>query len=178
MLERCRHKQHQHDILPLNLANLASVRSFAERINDRVRHGSLPPIRALVLNAGWQEQTTHTLTGDGFDASFQVNYLSQFLLTLLLLRSMDKTRGRIVVLGSWTHDTAHPGNKLGGYADMYTDEYERIFRSSVSGVDDAIDGAIDDIARGRWSSAEKHPGDANAGMRRYGAAKLCQVMML
>jgi hypothetical protein len=35
-----------------------------------------------------------------------------------------------------------------------------------------------DIARGNWSSAEKHPGDLEAGYRRYGASKLCDVMMM
>ncbi len=37
--------------------------------------------------------------------SFQVNYLAHFLFTLLLLQSMDKTHGRIVVIGSWTHES-------------------------------------------------------------------------
>lgn len=96
--------QHQHELLPLDLASLASTRRAAESINERVASGALPPIRALILNAGYQEQRTQAFTRDGFDMSFQANFLSHFLLTLLLLQSMDKEHGRIVVIGSWTHE--------------------------------------------------------------------------
>ncbi|RYP11930.1 hypothetical protein DL767_010553 [Monosporascus sp. MG133] len=34
------------------------------------------------------------------------------------------------------------------------------------------------LARGRWSSAAEHPGDPDAGYRRYGASKLSEVMNL
>jgi hypothetical protein len=36
----------------------------------------------------------------------------------------------------------------------------------------------EDLARGKWSSEIEHPGDLDAGLRRYGAAKLCGIMML
>jgi NAD(P)-dependent dehydrogenase (short-subunit alcohol dehydrogenase family) len=104
VLEKAESVQHTNELVPIDLASLASVRKTAEDINKRVASGSLAPIRALILNAGWQEQTTQTFTNDGFDMSFQANYLSHFLLTLLLLQSMDKEHGRIVVLGSWTHE--------------------------------------------------------------------------
>lgn len=107
-LERAKSVKHDHELLPIDLGSLESVRNSARNINARVSNGSLPPIRALVLNAGWVEQTTHSFTKDGFDMSFQVNYLSHFLLTLLLLQSMDKERGRIEVLGSWTHEYIIP----------------------------------------------------------------------
>ncbi|KAK0120178.1 hypothetical protein ONS95_011584 [Cadophora gregata] len=165
--------QHRYEISSLELESLASVRKFAGNINERVENGSLPPIRALILNAGWQEQTTQSFTLDGFDMSFQVNYLSHFLLVLLLLKSMDMDTGRIVVLSSWSHDTTHPNNKLGSSANMYAPkEFEQIFSNRKN-----IPVDIDSLAKGRWSSKDEHPGDANAGIRRYGAAKLCEVMM-
>jgi hypothetical protein len=34
------------------------------------------------------------------------------------------------------------------------------------------------LAKGKWSSEKEHPGDPDAGMRRYGASKLCDAMML
>jgi NAD(P)-dependent dehydrogenase (short-subunit alcohol dehydrogenase family) len=43
-------------------------------------------------------------TDDGFDMSFASNYLGHWLLTLLLLQSIDRECGRIVVLGSITHE--------------------------------------------------------------------------
>jgi NAD(P)-dependent dehydrogenase (short-subunit alcohol dehydrogenase family) len=104
VLKKAESMQHMHELVSLDLGSLDSVRTAAEDINERVASGYLPPIRALILNAGWQEQTSQTFTSDGFDMSFQANYLAHFLLTLLLLQSMDKERGRIVILGSWTHE--------------------------------------------------------------------------
>lgn len=96
-------EEHTSEVISLDLSRLSSVREAAADINTRVRSGSMPPIRALILNAGYQESFTQTSTEDGFDMSFQVNYLSHFLLTLLLLESMDKKDGRVLCIGSWTH---------------------------------------------------------------------------
>jgi NAD(P)-dependent dehydrogenase (short-subunit alcohol dehydrogenase family) len=95
---------HAYDKIGLDLATLASVREVAANINKRVSEGSLPRIRALILNAGFQEQTAQSFSEDGFDMSFQANYLSHWLLTLLLLQSMDAEQGRIVVVGSSGHE--------------------------------------------------------------------------
>jgi NAD(P)-dependent dehydrogenase (short-subunit alcohol dehydrogenase family) len=46
---------HRHDVVDLDLSSLASVRTMAARINRRVAAGDLPPIRALILNAGYQD---------------------------------------------------------------------------------------------------------------------------
>ncbi len=96
--------EHRHDEYSLDLSKLANVRLIAATINKRVAEGSLPPIRALILNAGYQEHTEQYFSEDGLDMSFQCNYLSHWLLTLMLLRSMDKEHGRIIVLGSSTHE--------------------------------------------------------------------------
>lgn len=95
---------HSHDILSLDLADLKSVRDIAATINARVTAADIPPIRALILNAGWQEFNTQTWTKDGFDMTFMVNYLSHWLLTMMLLQSMDRESGRIVVIGSLAHE--------------------------------------------------------------------------
>lgn len=95
---------HAYDLVPLDLSSLASTRKVAADINRRVAEGSVPPIRALVLNAAWQEYTTQTITSDGFDMTFQATHLSHFLFALLLLKSLDKESGRVVVLGSWSHE--------------------------------------------------------------------------
>jgi NAD(P)-dependent dehydrogenase (short-subunit alcohol dehydrogenase family) len=104
VLQKSAQSGHTYDLLPLDLSSLSSARTAAAEINRRVKNGDIPPVRALILNAGWQEYTTQTITKDGFDMAFQVNYLSHFLLTLLLLQSMDPQNGRIVVLGSWSHE--------------------------------------------------------------------------
>lgn len=52
------------------------------------------------------------------------------------------------------------------------EEYRKVFMTSDS------DAPFEDLIRGAWSPASKHPGENNAGMRRYGASKLCEVMMM
>ncbi len=44
------------------------------------------------------------MTDDGLDTTFVANYLGHWLLTLLLLQSIDKESGRIVVIGSFAHE--------------------------------------------------------------------------
>ncbi|TGJ78439.1 hypothetical protein E0Z10_g10323 [Xylaria hypoxylon] len=161
---------HAYDLVPLDLSSLASTRKAAEDINRRVADGSIPPIRALILNAAWQEYTTHTITDDGFDMTFQANHLSHFLFTLLLLKSMDKQNGRLVVLGSWSHDTSDPRNTVKGVLRAYEDEeWNLIFKEPVD---------TEPFARGKWSTPDTEPGSGNTGYRRYGASKLCEIMFM
>ena len=94
---------HKNDILGLDLTSQAKIRETAGIINKRVAEGSLPRIRALILNAGYQDSAAMTKTADGFEINFQVNYLANFLLTLLLLQNMDKEKGRILIVCSWSH---------------------------------------------------------------------------
>ncbi|KAL2836326.1 hypothetical protein BJY01DRAFT_252055 [Aspergillus pseudoustus] len=155
--------EHQHDEYSLDLSSLANVRLVANTINMRVADGSLPPIRALVLNAGYQEHTEQYFSEDSLDMSVQCNYLSHWLLTLMLLQSMDKQRGRILVLGSSTHDPNHPANDSVG---MFKDKQWKILLHDTHG-----------LAKGTWSSA-RDDSSFKAGFRRYGAGKLCEIMMM
>lgn len=97
-------KAHPHDILQLDLSDLSSVRETAAAINKRVSAGDIPRIRALVLNAGYRETERQTWTEDGLDTAFASNYLGHWLLTLLLLQSMDWETGRVVVVGGIVHE--------------------------------------------------------------------------
>ncbi len=67
--------------MSLDLASLASVRAFAREVAKR----SLPPLRALICNAGLQVVSGTTYTQDGFEMTFGVNCLGHFLLVNLLL---------------------------------------------------------------------------------------------
>ncbi|TVY51962.1 Protochlorophyllide reductase A-like protein [Lachnellula cervina] len=93
-------KDHKHLVLPLDLTSLDNIRRFAADVNKRVAAGSLRPIQALVLNAGVKDCMGDNFTKDGYEHTFAVNYLANFLLSLLLLESMDKQCGRIVYVGS------------------------------------------------------------------------------
>ncbi|KAI3323797.1 NAD(P)-binding protein [Xylariaceae sp. AK1471] len=170
VLQKAGSAGHKYDLVPLDLSSLASTRKAAEDINKRVADGSIPPIRALIINAAWQEYTTHTMTDDGFDMTFQANHLSHFLLTLLLLKSMDKKNGRIVILGSWSHDTSDKRNTVPGVIRAYEDEkYNLIFKEPVD---------TEPLARGRWSTPAHEPVTPSTGYRRYGASKLCEIMFM
>lgn len=93
-----------HYIAQVELDNLASVRAFAKYINAQVAAGKFPRIRALVLNAARQSFKGIQFTADGYEATFAINYVANFILVLLLLESMDLSSGRIVVISSFTYD--------------------------------------------------------------------------
>ena len=86
--------------LPLDLGSLASVDSFAARLDA----AGLPPPGAVVANAGIQ-LTRRVWTEDGVEATFGVNHLGHVALVEALLPRMGEG-GRIVFLSSETH---HPG---------------------------------------------------------------------
>lgn len=80
----------------LDLASLASVRAFAERLAGE-------PVHVLVNNAGLMA-TPHGRTVDGFETQIGVNHLGHFLLTGLLLPNLLATgRPRVVQLSSAGH---------------------------------------------------------------------------
>lgn len=97
-------KSHSHHILPLELSELSSVREAAATINAKVSAGQIPRIQALILNAGYRESQGQARTESGLDIAFASNYLGHWLLVLLLLQSMDRDSGRIVIVGGWVHE--------------------------------------------------------------------------
>lgn len=48
---------HKHETVDVDLGSLADVRKVAADINARVAKGDLPRIRALILNAGYQDHS-------------------------------------------------------------------------------------------------------------------------
>ena len=91
---------HAH-VLPLDLADLASVRRFP----DALREAALPPLAGLICNAGVQDGGTPRRTVDGFDETFGVNHLGHYLLARLLLPVMARGAS-IVFVASNTHDAS------------------------------------------------------------------------
>jgi retinol dehydrogenase-12 len=86
------------DYIVADLASLKEVRYLAEAFKQRY-----PRLDVLINNAGIFPPT-RKLTVDGFEASFQVNYLSHFLLTRLLLDHIQNSeQGRIINLSSSVH---------------------------------------------------------------------------
>ncbi|WBB57789.1 SDR family NAD(P)-dependent oxidoreductase [Streptomyces sp. WMMC500] len=88
--------------VPLDLAELASVRAFATAVRERLGGAR---IDALVLNAGLIRPDADGRTADGFETTFAVNHLAHYLLLRLLLP--DLADGAFVSLTtSGTHDPA------------------------------------------------------------------------
>lgn len=126
-----------------------------------------------------------TMTDDGFETTWQVNYLANFILTLLLLESIDKKNGTILFVASWAHEyvsyRSHPKhmpqtsdsdirssvddarNETGGFAPYKDPKWRDMFPSPEL------------LASGNWSTPADESGPY-PGQRRYGASKLCAVM--
>lgn len=85
--------------LELDLSSLESVRDFVTQFLN----SKLPPLYAIVCNAGIQIVDKAQYTKDGFELTFGVNHLGHFLLVNMLLESISDT-GRIVFVSSGTHD--------------------------------------------------------------------------
>ncbi|KAK8030140.1 hypothetical protein PG993_011431 [Apiospora rasikravindrae] len=150
------------EVVSLDLTDLDNVRQVAKAINARVFSGEIPPIQALILNAGFQDFGKQSWTSQGLDTTFAANYLGHWLLTLLLLQSMNKAAGRIVYMGSQAHESPKRA-----YWCLHGPE-----------VQDLRPGR-GQLPRHRGGKVE--PGDRRRGLprgyRRYGASKLFLVMM-
>jgi retinol dehydrogenase 12 len=83
--------------LPLDLADLSSVRSCADAFLERGE-----PLHVLINNAGIGG--ARGLTRQGFELMFGVNHLGHFLLTRLLLdRVVESAPSRVVTVASDAH---------------------------------------------------------------------------
>ena len=147
-------------VLPLDLAALARVRAFAADVGARLDAAALPPLGAIVCNAGAQFAGggPHR-TADGVEQTFGVNYLAHFLLVdLLLPRFADD--GRVVVVSSGTHFDA-----------------PRLWTSALFGMPAPQYLGAAALARGEVP-AGLEPASAKADQFRYGTSKLCDLLFV
>ena len=94
-----RHPGAKARVMIVDLADLASVREFADKA---VR--ALPQIDILLNNAGLGMQRARAVTVDGFERQFGTNHLGQFALTGLLLPALLKAPSpRVVSISSLAH---------------------------------------------------------------------------
>jgi NAD(P)-dependent dehydrogenase (short-subunit alcohol dehydrogenase family) len=132
--------------VPLDLFSLSSVRQFPAALAAM----QLPPVGGLVLNAGGINMKAKSLefTEDGFERTFQLNFLGHFLLANLLMKQMQAP-ARIVFVSSDLHDPA--ATKMG---KVMPPRY----------------GPVDDLAHATGTAARLKP------MARYGTAKMYAMM--
>lgn len=132
--------------VPLDLFSLASVRRVPE-VLDAMRVSALD---GLILNAGGINMKAKTLefSDDGFERTFQLNFLGHFLLANLLIKQMAEP-ARIIFVSSDLHDPA--ATKMG---KLMPPKY----------------GPVEDLARGSSTAAKLKP------MARYATAKMYAMM--
>src|SRR6478736_5116862 len=93
------------EAMSLDLASLASIRAFAADLTNMLSVKVIPPLHAIVCNAGVNPGPTLSTTADGFESTFGVNHLGHFLLVNELLPTLQPP-GRVVVVASGVHDPA------------------------------------------------------------------------
>jgi NAD(P)-dependent dehydrogenase (short-subunit alcohol dehydrogenase family) len=97
-----RHPHANLEIRRIDLADLASVKEFADGL---IADGT--PLDMLINNAGVMAPPTRMTTADGFELQFGSNYLGPFALTVRLLPTvLAATAPRVVTMSS---GTAHYG---------------------------------------------------------------------
>jgi NAD(P)-dependent dehydrogenase (short-subunit alcohol dehydrogenase family) len=133
--------------LPLDLTRLASVRSFAAAVEQRLGDAY---IDGLVLNAGTQFGDLHQRTEDGFETTFAVNHLAHNLL-LRLLMSRLASGAIVVITTSNLHDP-----KTNPIASPEHADAER-------------------LARGLVEVSNSSSGSKSA-IRAYATSKLCNLL--
>ncbi len=86
------------ELMIIDLMEFASIRHFVEEFKQKYDH-----LDVLINNAGVL-QLFYGETPEKFERHLQINYLGHFLLTMLLLDSLDKAeQGRIIMLSSCAH---------------------------------------------------------------------------
>lgn len=92
------------DILIADLTSLKQVREAATTFNT-----NYPRLDVLINNAGFVASNTRKTTEDGYEETFQVNYLAMYLLTALLFDKLKASKeARIINVSSAAHGLARP----------------------------------------------------------------------
>lgn len=148
-------KDAKFSVEAVDLSSIENVKAFSENIANRVSTGEIPRISSIVCNAFNWSLTGQKMSGDGIDLAFQVSHLSHFILVLKLLRSMNKSTSRIVMLGSAAHD----GNN----------------KSSMNPLGAQLPSNLEQLVH---PTADK-PGEEQArGFQRYANSKLANIMFM
>lgn len=85
--------------IQMDLGEQASVKKAAQAVIDTV-----PQIDALLCNAAIAQTPKRVLTKEGWEAQMGVNYFGHFTLQGLLYPLIEKSKGRIVTVGSMGYD--------------------------------------------------------------------------
>ena len=115
------------EILPLDLASLASTRAFAAAVASRLAGQRLASFAA---NAGLQIVRETRMTADGYEETFQANWLSHAAL-FDGLRPCLAAHAPVVITASGTHDPADAGARRFGFRGGIYPGIERVARGEL-----------------------------------------------
>ncbi len=138
-------------ILPLDLDKSVSVTAFAEKVNNLISQPD--ELSAIICVAGLQLIGNKQMSSPHIERTFQVNFLSHFLLVELLGKYL-KPGGSIITVGSGTHN---PQDKL----------------ASRFGFRGGIFPDARAVAEGELGQTGNN---AQLGMDRYATSKLCAIL--
>lgn len=100
--------------ITMDLGNQASVKRAAEKVLQKVTR-----IDALMCNGAIAQVPRQKMTVDGFESQLGVNYYGHFTLQALLFPLIEKSKGRIVTVGSMGYNM---GIKTIKFDDMNWDK--------------------------------------------------------
>lgn len=87
------------DLFTADFLSLADVKRFAEEIKNKYDH-----LDVLINNAGAQFKDVRELTSEGYEKTMVINVFAPFLLTMLLLDVLKKSKSaRVVTVASAAH---------------------------------------------------------------------------
>ncbi|KAF1846874.1 short chain dehydrogenase/reductase SDR [Cucurbitaria berberidis CBS 394.84] len=137
----------------LDLASLAEVHAFAKAVAAQITAREIPPLAAVIWNAmSWSLQGGLQLTGDGYERSMAINHIAHFALTLELLSSFDQEHGRIIFLGSDSHEKS----AMQKYASVLPADLDKLV----------------------YPEPDREEEVADRGFQRYGLSKLVSIMTM
>ena len=156
----------------LDLADLGSVRSFAELVKER--HDG---VDLLINNAGVMA-TPRRETADGFELQFGTNHLGHFALTGLLLPELEgREDARVVTLSSTAHKTGRINfDNLSGRRRYF--RWSAYGQSKLANLLFALE--LDRRLRATGSTVKSmaaHPGYSATNLQSSGPPKLDALVM-
>jgi NAD(P)-dependent dehydrogenase (short-subunit alcohol dehydrogenase family) len=125
-------------VTELDLADATSVDRFVDSIDA--------PIAGLVNNAGIQIANETRRTEDGFEETFAVNHLNALKLTLALRDRL--AGGRVMFIGSGTHNPRHPTASRFGFRG----ERFRSIENCAEGLN--TPGGIGQVGKDRYATTK------------------------
>ena len=115
------------ELRSLDLGSMRSIETFAAGLAADLDSGAIPPLTAIIANAGVQFKTAQ-VTEDGFEATIGINHLGHLALIARLLPLLSRP-GRIAIVASGVHNpkqlTGMPHPRLEPVSDMARPQDDR-----------------------------------------------------